>query len=382
MKRMFTSLALTIVLAFALVCSASAAFIPDDVTYRELNGQQQAIKTYTLLPTDDPNKLNEPDFEHGGFLYSFSDMVKEEIYFNQQSQHTETVTVNTDSKDLTDVLEALQPNIEYEKDDYKGTLYLDHNSIKTEASGYESRSYSVTATKNYTGLDRNDTSYIDKTVVKDGRTLSLVNVTWSVESTELVDDTLVPATYSAVASYAGTASSTVATGYVSAAEYSGTITASGISSIIYTVTYIGTPIITEEATNHGFAVPRIALAAIIAAAVLAVLLLFFILNRKNTTVYEAAENDGEYEKCGRLRLSTNQPELQLDRFEIRPEGNLAIEIDEKTAQRLFGKTIAIHCLGADYNHTVGTVAGQYWFRVKLEATANPVNENEQEEQAT
>lgn len=99
-------------------------------------------------------------------------------------------------------------------------------------------------------------------------------------------------------------------------------------------------------------------------------------------MYEAAENDGEYEKCGRLRLSTNQPELQLDRFEIRPEGNLAIEIDEKTAQRLFGKTIAIHCLGSDYNHTVGTVAGQYWFRVKLEAAANPVNENEQEEQAT
>jgi hypothetical protein len=383
MKRTIASLTLTIVMAFSLVCSASAAFIPDDVTYRELNGQQQAVKIFTLLPSDDPAQLREQDFEHEGYLYSFSDMVKEEKTFSQQAQHTETVTVNTDSKDLAKVLEALQPSIEYEKDGYKGTLYLDHNSIKTEASGYATRNYSVTATKNYTGLDRNDTSYIDKTVVKDGRTLSLVNVAWSVESTELVDDTLVPATYSAVASYAGTASSTVATGYVSTAEYSGTITSSGISSIIYTVTYTGAPIVVpEENTHHGFAVPQVAVAAIIAAAVLTALLLFFMLNRKNTTVYEAVENDGEFEKRGRLRLSVSKPELQLDRFEIQPEGNLAIEIDERTAQRLFGKTIVIRCLGTDYSHTVGTVTGQYWFRVRLEAAANPETEHEQEEQPT
>lgn len=173
MKRTIASLTLTIVMAFSLVCSASAAFIPDDVTYRELNGQQQAVKIFTLLPSDDPAQLREQDFEHEGYLYSFSDMVKEEKTFSQQAQHTETVTVNTDSKDLAKVLEALQPSIEYEKDGYKGTLYLDHNSIKTEASGYATRNYSVTATKNYTGLDRNDTSYIDKTVVKDGRTLGM-----------------------------------------------------------------------------------------------------------------------------------------------------------------------------------------------------------------
>src|SRR5574344_311762 len=100
MKRTIASLTLTIVMAFSLVCSASAAFISDDVTYRELNSQQQAVKIFTLLPSDDPAQLREQDFEHEGYLYSFSDMVKEEKTFSQQAQHTETVTVNTDSKDL------------------------------------------------------------------------------------------------------------------------------------------------------------------------------------------------------------------------------------------------------------------------------------------
>jgi len=41
MKRTIASLTLTIVMAFSLVCSASAAFIPDDVTYRELNASSR-----------------------------------------------------------------------------------------------------------------------------------------------------------------------------------------------------------------------------------------------------------------------------------------------------------------------------------------------------
>ena len=124
-------------------------------------------------------------------------------------------------------------------------MALDHSTIDTQVAGYKDSSYTVTATKNYTGLDRNDSSYIDKTVVKDGRTLSLSNITWSVESTTLVGDQLVPATYTAVATYSGTAYSKTATGYITTADYVGTISVSGVSSIKYTVTYIGTPIAVE-----------------------------------------------------------------------------------------------------------------------------------------
>ena len=68
---------LILVVAVSMTMGASAAsYIPDDVTYQNLNGQQLAIKTYTLLPDQDPSDLYEDDFEYDGFLYSMSDIVK------------------------------------------------------------------------------------------------------------------------------------------------------------------------------------------------------------------------------------------------------------------------------------------------------------------
>ena len=79
MKEKITSLVLVLVVAMSMTVGASAAsYIPDDVTYQNLNGQQLAIKTYTLLPDQNPADLYEEDFEHDGFLYSMSDIIKEE----------------------------------------------------------------------------------------------------------------------------------------------------------------------------------------------------------------------------------------------------------------------------------------------------------------
>ena len=58
MKKRITSLMLLLVVAVSMTMGASAAsYIPDDVTYQNLNGQQLAIKTYTLLPDQDPSDL-------------------------------------------------------------------------------------------------------------------------------------------------------------------------------------------------------------------------------------------------------------------------------------------------------------------------------------
>lgn len=382
MKQKIASLTLVLMLALSCMSTASAAFIPDDVEYRQLNGQQQAVKVYTLLPGDDPNELKEENFEHDGYLYAFSDMTKLEQTYSEDLPHTETITVNTSSNALQKVLEELAPSIEYSKDGYSGTLYLDHSTIKTEAAGYTTKNYTVTATKNYTGLDRNDTSYIEKTVVKDGRTLTLSNVSWSVESTTLVDDVLVPATYTAVATYAASASSSVATGFVSTAEYSGTISSSGIASIQYTVVFLGTELEPEVSFIEGIAANPAALAGMIAMAIAVALLLFFVLNRKNVTVYDSKDDSAEYEKCGMLRLSIKAPDLDLNRLKNVPEGNLAVEVDEKTARKLFGKAIILHHFGHEYKHTVGEVNGQYWFKMTLEDHAVDSKSDNQEESAT
>lgn len=377
MKKRITSLMLILVVAVSMTMGASAAsYIPDDVTYQNLNGQQLAIKTYTLLPDQDPSDLYEDDFEYDGFLYSMSDIVKEEQRYQEENAHTEVVTVTTASKNLEDILAELKPTIEYDDGVSSGTLSLDHSTLKTEAAGYKRSSYTVTATKNYTGLDRNDSSYIDKTVEKNGRTLSLSNVTWSVESTALVGDELVPATYSAVATYSGPASSTVATGYITTAEYKGTVVSSGISSILYTVTYLGTKIEPTKA-EPTFKGAVLVISIIGGTALLAALLFLGLTLRKNTTVYKATGKGNEYEKCGQLHLKAKNPELRIDRLKDIPEGVIAIEVDQAVAKKLFGQTIAIRCYDNTVEHTVGEVNGSYWFKVDIGSQEGESNYEEE-----
>lgn len=234
----------------------------------------------------------------------------------------------------------------------------------------------MTATKNYTGLDRNDSSYIDKTVEKNGRTLSLSNVTWSVESTALVGDELVPATYSAVATYSGPASSTVATGYITTAEYKGTVVSSGISSILYTVTYLGTKIEPTKA-EPTFKGAALVISIIGGTALLAALLFLGLTLRKNTTVYKATGKGNEYEKCGQLHLKAKNPELRIDRLKDIPEGVIAIEVDQAVAKKLFGQTIAIRCYDNTVEHTVGEVNGSYWFKVDIGSQEGESNYEEE-----
>lgn len=122
---------------------------------------------------------------------------------------------------------------------YQGTLTLDHTTIRTEAAGYTTKSYTVTAAKTIGPVDRNDMSYVPATTVKDGRTLNLSNVEWQVTGTELVGGVLMPSSYQAVATYSGAASYSAATGYVTTADYVGEVSRDGVESVTYQLTYLG-----------------------------------------------------------------------------------------------------------------------------------------------
>lgn len=62
-------------------------------------------------------------------------MTKEERSYSEKEHHTETVTADTEKSDLSVVLKALSPSIEYDDGEFRGTLYLDHSTISTVASG-------------------------------------------------------------------------------------------------------------------------------------------------------------------------------------------------------------------------------------------------------
>ena len=236
MKRLLTCL----LLAAALVTNACALEVPTDTTIQNLNGSQQLIKTFTLPPGADPQQLIEEPFDQEGWHYTFADIVKEENQVSDRKYHTETVTLETDSKDLGKILEQLETTLDYNDGTYSGVLTLDHTAIRTEAAGYTSQAKTVTATKTIGPLDRNDMSYVPATTVKNGVTLNLSNVDWQVIGTDLVGDTLAPASYQAVATYSGKSYHKVATGYVTSADYVGEVTRSDVESVTYKVTYLGT----------------------------------------------------------------------------------------------------------------------------------------------
>ena len=247
MKRLLTCL----LLAAALVTNACALEVPTDTTIQNLNGSQQLIKTYILLPGADPQQLIEEPFEQEGYCYTFADIVKEENQVSDRKYHTETVTLETATKDLGKILEQLSATLDYDDGTYSGVLTLDHTAIRTEASGYTSQAKNITATKTIGPLDRNDMSYVPATTVKDGVTLNLSNVDWQVISTDLVGDTLSPASYQAVATYSGKSYHKVATGYVTSANYVGEVTRNDVESVTYKVTYLG-----AEADGAGLIIDR------------------------------------------------------------------------------------------------------------------------------
>lgn len=249
MKKYVPLIALA--LAFSLSTSAFAMEVPTDTVVQNLNGSQQVIKTYTIDPSTDPQELIEEPFVLDGYLYTFADIVKTDNHVEDVKSHTETVTVDTSKDDLNVILQQLAPVIEYDDGLYSGTLSLDHTSLHTEATGYSTRSYTVSETKTISQLDRNDMSYVPATTVKNGVTLNLAGVDWQVTGTDLVGEVLSPSSWQAVATYSGKAYYKAADGYITTAEYVGDITRAGVESVTYTVTYLGTEYTGDDAGSQG-----------------------------------------------------------------------------------------------------------------------------------
>lgn len=357
MKRM----AILLVSLCVLTVSASAAYIPEDVVSENRDGRQLIIKTYTLAPGEDPSQLVEEPFDLEGYTYHHLETVKEEQPYEDTKFQTEVVTLETDTDNLSTILEQLSPTMEYSKDGYTGTLTLDHTSIQTVAAGYTTQYYTVSDTKQFTGLSRNDPSFVPATTVKNGSTLQLSDISWTVTGTSLADDTLVPTSYTATATYTASRSRSVATGYVTTVNYTGEITSAGIGAVLYTVTYLGTPTSAWDLFSPA------------GLALLAGLLLFgigvalYLLRfRPNTVVYAMNAKGVAYKKLGRQRVSTRAPKLDMTKLKEYPAGDAGVELSSKLAHKLAGRLITIQMYGGSRTHLVEPYDGpdNYWFAIK------------------
>ena len=357
MKRVVVYL----LLLCTLTASASAVQIPDGVVEENRDGRQLITKTYHLDSSTAPSELVEEPFELEGYRYEHLDTVKEERVYQDSKQHTETVTITTDSDSLETILAQLSPTMEYSQDGYSGVLTLDHGTLQTEAAGYTTRYYTITDTKQFTGLPRNDPSYVPATSVKNGTTLSLSDISWSVTGTGLADDTLVPTSYTATATYKATGSRSVATGYITTANYVGELSAEGIQSIEYTVTYLGTPLASPvEFEPIWLLLPA---GILLLAGIGGVYMLRL---RPNAAIYAMNAKGVANKKLGRQRVSSRTPRLDLTKLKEYPSGDASVELTSKIAHKLAGRLISIQMYGGSRTHLVEPYDGQdsYWFAIK------------------
>ncbi len=254
MKRI-TPLLLAVFMAFAMTCPAlatdapegaapvrPAALYPTEVVESAEGDCRRLEKVYLLTAADNPANIPTEDFEREGYRYTLLDVTRQDYTESETREHTETVTLDSGTKDMDKIMPQLAATREVTTEDgFTGILTLDTASIQVEAAGYGSSSRTVTATRTYPNLSDADSSLIPKTITDSGRTLTLADVQWQEAG----------GFYNATASYTGTATSSYATGYIITAEYAGEVVKTISGEMIYTAVFSGTPINAPVQTEPG-----------------------------------------------------------------------------------------------------------------------------------
>lgn len=285
MKKFVSMSLMSLMLVSLLATGASAAEANAKVCYPTsitVNEEQSEIKKiYDLAPEDDPAGIPRSDFEQDGFHYTLQDLLKQELPENESREQTETVSVQSDKKDLESVLALLPQEKEFVTDDgLTGTLTLRLDTVQVEASGYGTATKALSATRSYPNLDSQDTQYIPKNIEDNGKALALQDIQWQTDNTATVDGYAMGDRFTAVATYTGSATSSYVKGYTVTADYMGIVSHIALNRVRYVAVFSGTPMqpLITDTTKPAFQfqwkyllVPGIALAVVgggIAAAVL------------------------------------------------------------------------------------------------------------------
>ncbi|MEA4994750.1 MAG: cell wall anchor protein [Oscillibacter sp.] len=244
MKKTITILAALLLLS---TTTALAAEYPTEVSATADNGIYEIRKTYELPAGQEPSEEIRQDFQQDGFSYVLTDLLRQELPQQQSRDYSETVTLDSESKELADVLPLLaDTKTATTEDGFTGTLTLDASTITVEPAGYKTNSWTVTATRTYPNLSDMDMQYIPKTTTENGRTLSFASVDWQTDNTMNVDDYAIGDRYTAVVTYSGTASGKSVTGYTVTSRYSGTVEKIALDKVRYVAIFHGTPIQPEQ----------------------------------------------------------------------------------------------------------------------------------------
>ena len=360
----------------------AASLYPADVQTIVRDNTRQIVKTYTLTSAQSPDAIPREAFERDGWRYTLTDITQQHTSILETRRHIETVTIETDTQDIADIIPLLASTMTYQGEDgYSGLLTLDLSSVSCEASGHKSSSYSVSASREYPHLSTNDLALIPKTITENGRTLALDTVTWEVLHTVNVDYEDIPESYCAIAKYTATASRSMVTGYVTTAHYMGDISKSSDGDTVYTAYFSGheiapptqpeviEPLIEEDSSPS--ILPLIVGAVMLAALAGAFCAYCFL--RHNVKVYRIKSN-GERELTAKLRLTPKTLVIDLTPLEKEvAERRFRIELDSSIARRLNNMSVDIILGNSKLQHRIAFEGGTYTLDVDFDdGTANAI----------
>ena len=263
-------------------------------------------KTYTVAANYSPDRLVEEPFSQGGYRYRFSEIIQRDAVPGLTSKTAvQSKSVESETDDEAALLALLGEKLPYsDADGYKGELFLMPETLTIRETGQEPYFYTVTAVREYPGLENKDWALVPKTTEKNGMTLKLQDVDWQVTGSTSAGHSEIPTSYTAVAHYSGVASGTRSTGCIATASYSGEVEKETIGKNTYTIVYEGEQIIVP----FNF-VPLILAGVIAAGCIVAAVLLWR--TRKNVTIYTLQQ--GVPELYAKVRVSPKNPVLDLSK---------------------------------------------------------------------
>ena len=91
-------------------------------------GNPMIRKTYQLSVSDDPQKLPVADFERDGRRYYLLDITKEDKIGVDTKEHSETVKLSSDTKEMEQILQRLDAQKEVTTEDGHGYEMSDRES--------------------------------------------------------------------------------------------------------------------------------------------------------------------------------------------------------------------------------------------------------------
>jgi len=222
-----------------------AQVFPTSVFENREGNRREIIRVYELREHESAMQIPRESFEREGFRFELAEITRRDMPSFTSRAHVETVTVNTQTNDMSAVLQMLPPTIEFATEDgYFGVLALDISTIQMEQDGTRTSNRTVTTTREFPHLSSPDTSLIPRSVTERGRTYQLSDVQWRQQDGTAVDYRQLPVSFTAVATFSATATSSVPTGFTTTAEFVGVISRVTTGFTEYTAYFLGIPIVT------------------------------------------------------------------------------------------------------------------------------------------